>query len=269
MDEVAQYNSERWQALADADALFTRPALDLTTASARERIDAEGLFGEIAGKDVLCLASGGGQQSAAFALLGANVTVLDLAKAQLERDRQAAAHYGRTVTTVQGDMRDLSALAPASFDIVYQPYSLGFVPDARIVFTQVAKVLRPGGIYYFANSNPFYTGLTEADWNGEGYTLKLPYQDGLEIVTPDPEWVYERDDKAQPRGEINACREYRQTLSRLLNSLFDLGFILRHISDSKHLNPDLNAEPGTWDHLNAIAPIWLAYWLQYRPDCKP
>ena len=45
------------------------------------------LIDKIAGKGVLCLAGGGGQQSAAFALLGAKVTVLDFSETQLERDK--------------------------------------------------------------------------------------------------------------------------------------------------------------------------------------
>lgn len=263
MDEVARYNIERWQSLADAEALFTRPALDLTPDSAREFLDAEGLLGEMAGRDVLCLASGGGQQAPAFALLGTRVTVFDLSEAQLERDRKAAAHYRLDITTVQGDMRDLSSLASAAFDTVYQPYSLGFVPDARVVFAQVARVLRPGGLYYFATSNPFTCGLSTGDWNGEGYTLRLPYVDGRGVVTPDPDWVYARSSKALPA--VRESREYRQTLSKLLNSLIGLGFTLLHVSDSKHIYPDIYAEPGTWDHLNAIAPAYLAYWLRYQP----
>lgn len=266
MDEVARYNIERWQALVEADALFTRPALDLTPTSAREKVDAEGLLGDLAGKEVLCLAGGGGQQSAAFALLGANVTVLDLSEAQLERDRLAAAHYGHTIRTLQGDMRDLSSLAPASFDIVHQPHSLGFVPDCRVVFTEVARVLRPKGLYFFAISNPFYAGLTERDWNGEGYNLNKPYTDGAEILLPDAEWVYERAAiQKQETPPIQATREYRQTFSKLLNSLLDLQFTLLHVSDDKDLNPDPSAEPGTWDHLLSIAPVWLAFWLRYQP----
>jgi 2-polyprenyl-3-methyl-5-hydroxy-6-metoxy-1,4-benzoquinol methylase len=263
LDEIALWNRERWQGLADADALFTRPALNLTAASAREMVDAEELFGETAGKNVLCLAGGGGQQSAAFALLGANVTVFDLSEAQLERDRQAAAHYHLAVNTIQGDMRDLSALPPAAFDIVYQPFSLGFIPDSSVVFRQVSRVIRPGGIYYFAIANPYYCGLTEADWNGEGYVIKSPYVDGAEIVTPDPDWVYARS--SHPLPALRESREYRQTLSNLLNSLIVSGFLLMRLSDSKHLNPDLGAEPGTWDHRNAFAPAWLALWLRYHP----
>jgi hypothetical protein len=82
---VAHYNTERWQALVEAGALFTRPWLDLDADSARQRIDPTNLIGEVRDKEVLCLAGGGGQHSAAFALLGARVTVVDLSAGQLER----------------------------------------------------------------------------------------------------------------------------------------------------------------------------------------
>ena len=39
MDEVAAFNQARWRALAEADALYTRPALNLDVASARARVD--------------------------------------------------------------------------------------------------------------------------------------------------------------------------------------------------------------------------------------
>src|SRR5829696_5371643 len=108
MDEIARYNIQRWQALVEANALFTRPALDLDISSARGRVDPEGRLGDLAGKVVLCLACGGGQQSVAFALLGANQTVADLSKTQLQRDDEAAAHYSIDVKIVQADIRDLS-----------------------------------------------------------------------------------------------------------------------------------------------------------------
>src|SRR3712207_7981831 len=49
-----------------------------------------------------------------------------------------SAHYHVAIEAVQGDMRDLSRFA-AAFDLVWQPYSLNFVPDARAVFGQVAR----------------------------------------------------------------------------------------------------------------------------------
>src|SRR5215213_8220750 len=153
MDDVARHNKARWEALAKAGIEFSRPWLSLDRDSIREKLDRQGLLGELKGKNVLCLASGGGQQSAAFALLGADVTVLDFCETQLERDRQAAADYGIFVTTVLGDMRDLSALKRSYFDIVWQPPSINNVPEGRKVIEEASRVLKQGGFYYLEFGN--------------------------------------------------------------------------------------------------------------------
>jgi SAM-dependent methyltransferase len=266
MDEITRYNRERWKALVGADAVYTRAALNLDDAAARESLDPEGRMGSVAGKDVLCLACGGGRQSAAFALLGARVTVFDLSEDQLRRDEEAAAHYGLDIRTRQGDMRDLSCFAESAFDIVYHAYSLGFVPDARAVFRQVARVIRPGGLYHFHCANPFYLGLTERDWDGAGYALKCPYVDGAEVTYEDQDWVYDRDKVDAP---VPPPREYRHALSTLVGGLAERGFALLHVSDYSGFDPDPEAEPGTWDHFVSVAPPWLGFWASYRPDVLP
>ena len=266
MDELTKYNMTRWKALVEADALFTRPALSLDPISAQHMLDPDGRLGDVASKDVLCLACGGGQQSVAFALLRANVTVFDLSEAQLNRDREAAAHFNVDIKILQGDMQDLSQFEDAVFDIVYHTYSLGFVPNARVVFQQVARVLRPGGIYHFMCSNPFFLGLQEKDWNGKGYTIKHPYVNGAEITYEDQEWVY---DRSKSGVAIPAPREFRHTLSALINGLVEQRFIIQHVSDYSSFNPDPTAKPGTWSHLISIAPPWLSFWASYRPDVLP
>lgn len=67
-DDVQQYNYRRWQALASVDAVYTTPVLDLDVNSAASYLQLErlGISEELQGKKVLCLASGGGQQSVAF-----------------------------------------------------------------------------------------------------------------------------------------------------------------------------------------------------------
>lgn len=262
MDEIAQYNQARWKELVRANALFTRPKLNLGAESARKLLDIDAQLKDVAGKTVLCLACGGGQQSVAFALLGARVTVFDLSAEQLERDRKAAEHYGLDVEIRQGDMRDLSAFEPESFDIVYHAYSLSFVPDAEAVFREVARILRRGGIYHFNCANPFVMGVGLNDWNGEGYVLKKPYIDKARISSEDQDWVYDRNDSDAIPGPI----EYRHTLSSLLNGLIKNKFIISHVSDDCDLYPDEKAEPGSWDHLVAFAPPWLSIWAYYRPD---
>src|SRR5262249_45241075 len=145
----------------------------------------------------------------------------------------------------------------AAFDIVWHPYSINFIPDVQVVFRQVARILRREGFYYLQHSNPFLAGMTERDWNGAGYVLKHPYVQGAEITYADQPWVYERAGSTDP---LPAPREYRHTLSTIINGLIAHGFVIQHISDSSDIISDLSAEPGTWDHFVAYVPLWLALW---------
>ena len=47
-------------------------------------------------------------------------------------------HYGYNVTTIQGDMRDLSDLADESFDLVYGTGTC-YIPDVHEVFVGVVE----------------------------------------------------------------------------------------------------------------------------------
>jgi SAM-dependent methyltransferase len=125
----------------------------------------------VQGKNVLCLAGGGGQHSAVFSLLGADVTVLDLTPEQLDKDQKVAQHYGYKVTTIQGDMRDLSIFPVACFDRVYQPISSLFVPNLQEVYSEVARILKHGGLYFADYAVPLLYMAENKGWDGKGYTL--------------------------------------------------------------------------------------------------
>lgn len=262
-DEIYLYNYARWEALAKANALFTRPNLELDKKSAREylELDRFGVSSDLTGKNVLCLASGGGQQSAAFALLGAVVSVFDISPSQLERDKAAAEHYGVEISLYQGDMRDLSCFDSNSFDMIWHPYSLTFIPDSRVVFHEVSRIIREGGLYHLMCANPFFSGLTHNDWNGEGYLLKLPYNDESVTSYPDQEWVY---DQSQSFSKIQEPKEYTQTLSRIMNGLIKEGFVLDYFCEVKSNDSELL--PGSWEHFQSIAPPWFEFIWYYNPN---
>jgi SAM-dependent methyltransferase len=262
VDELASFNKARWEEIAGADSEYTRPWLDLDAATARARLDPEGLLGEPVEKEVLCLANGGGQQSTAFGLLGARVTVLDLSETQLERDRLAATHHGLSIKTVQGDMRDLSCFGDDSFDVVWHAYSINFVPDARVVFREVARVLRPSGLYHLGFANPYTVAVDEDAWDGESYPLRHPYLDGVEVsaLFP-PHWdVTAADGMVR---QIASPREFRHTLGRMVNGLVGQGFVILRMGEETSSDP--NPIPGTWEHFKSVAAPYLSLWARFQP----
>ena len=134
----------------------------------------------LAGTDVLCLASGGGQQAPVLAAAGATVTVLDNSPRQLAQDRLVADRDGLELTTVLGDMRDLSAFADASFDLVFNPVSNVFCPDLAPVWRECYRVLRPGGelLTGFMNPDVFIFDADASENRGELVVRHaLPYSD--------------------------------------------------------------------------------------------
>jgi len=260
MDDIARTNRERWNALARANVQYSQPFLDFTTEQAEAYIFRHGVIKDVKGKRVLCLASGGGQDSAALGLLGADVTVLDLSDVQLERDRQAADYHGYHVTTLHGDMRDLSAFADATFDLVWQVYSLNFVPSVKPVFREVARVLQPGGIYFVQFHNPFTQSLDNESWNGEAYPLKDRYLDGADLTFLFPNWDVEQQDGSTVR--LDSPHEFRHALSTVLNTLVSSGFNLLGLWE--WMRSDKDPEPGSWAHFTQIAPPYLSTFWQRK-----
>jgi len=262
VDEIAQYNRGRWNELAEAGVAYARPYLDLGEASARDLVDPDGVIGEVKDRDVLCLAGGGGQQSAGFCILGANVTVFDISEVQLEHDRQAASHYGLDLRTIQGDMRDLSVFEDDSFDVVWHGHSINFVPDAREVFRQVVRVLRPDGVYHVSCANPYFINVEPEGWKGDGYRLWDTYHDG-EIEIANPYWTFSDPDGVDKR--VRGPREFRHTLETLVNGMIELGLNVVKIREVTDYDRNAELEPGTWPHFQSIAPPYLTFWAVYRP----
>ncbi len=103
-------------------------------------------FGELSGKRVLGLASGGGQQMPVFAAAGAVCTVLDYSPRQLASERIVAAREGYAIDIVHADMTRPLPFADAAFDLVFHPVSNCYVREVRPVFAECFRVLKPGGV---------------------------------------------------------------------------------------------------------------------------
>lgn len=190
-DEIVAHNSLAWDREVAGGNEWTVPVGSDVIARARHGDWSVVLVGhrparrdwfpaDLRGLNVLCLASGGGQQGPVLAAAGARVTVFDASAAQLARDREVAEREGLEVRTAQGDMRHLSAFADGSFDMVVHPVSNVFCPDIRPVWAECARVLRPGGslLAGFMNPDVFIFDAEAMDARAELVVRHpLPYSD--------------------------------------------------------------------------------------------
>ena len=103
-------------------------------------------FGDLAGKKVLGLASGGGQQMPVFAALGADCTVLDYSERQLASERMVAKREGYEISIIRADMTKRLPFADDSFDLIFHPVSNCYVEEVCPIFRECFRVLKSGGI---------------------------------------------------------------------------------------------------------------------------
>lgn len=188
--DILSHNREAWNKEVAEGNIWTRPVDSLRIVNARKgdwtvlltptiSVPKE-WFGAVWGKNLLCLASGGGQQGPILAAAGAKVTVFDNSPAQLAQDRFVAEREGLPITLEQGDMRDLSRFPDRTFDIIFHPVSNIFVDDVRIVWKECFRVLKDGGMLLSGFVNPilYIFDLEEADRSGNMVVrYKIPYSD--------------------------------------------------------------------------------------------
>lgn len=239
MSSIHDHNRRAWDSLVRQKQKFTTPARDDEFAQPVASLDGAGWLGEVRGRRVLCLASGGGRQGALFAAAGAQVTVVDISPAMLALDRQVAAERGLEVRTVEASMDDLSALADASFDLVSQPVSTCYVPAIVPVYREVARVTAPGGLYISQHKQP---GSLQMDIrpSARGYEILEPYY----RTGPLP------DVAGSPHRESGTL-EFLHRWEELLGELCRAGFVVEDVLEPFHATPD--AEPGTFRHRSRYA----------------
>jgi SAM-dependent methyltransferase len=188
--------------------------------------------------DILCLASGGGQQAPILAAAGATVTVLDNSPRQLAQDRFVADRDGLELRTVLGDMRDLGALADGSFDLIFNPVSNVFCPDLAPVWRECNRVLRPGGALLTGFMNPdVFIFDADASENRDELVVRhaLPYSDITHLTVTERERLWGPD----------APVEYSHSLTEQIGGQLEAGFVITGFRERPHhVGPTARFMPG-------------------------
>src|ERR687894_2233957 len=201
-------------------------------------------FPEVRGADLLCLASGGEQQAPILAA-GSNVTVLNNSPRQLAQDRSVADRESLTLETVEGDMRNLSAFADGSFDLVFHPVSNLFVPEVRPVWREAFRVLRRGGtlLVGFLNPTVYIFDLDLADTTGE---LQVKYELPYAATTS----LGEEELKRQlDRGDT---LEFSHKLEDQIGGQTEAGFLVPGLYEDHHRDNPIAAHMPTFVATRAI-----------------
>lgn len=226
---IQEYNSEAWDKEVERGISWSIPVSSAIIEKARNGVWEVVLtpkrnvprewFGDIRGKDVLCLASGGGQQAPILAAAGATVTSFDNSAKQLEQDRFVAERDGLMIRLEKGDAADLSRFADESFDLIFNPCSNCFMPKLEPVWRECYRVLRRGGTMLVGFTKPdifIFDRKTEEEKGVLKVRHSLPYSD-LESIG---------DDERAEILESGRPLEFSHTLEEQIGGQIAQGFVV-------------------------------------------
>ena len=125
------------------------------------------VLGDGAGKDILELGCGAAQWAILLAGQGARVVGLDNSDRQLEHARAAVDAAGVDVELVRSAAEALP-FPDARFDVVFCDHGAMSFADPLVVVPEVARVLRPGGLFAFSHTTPLAWICTDEEDNTVG-----------------------------------------------------------------------------------------------------
>lgn len=173
-------------------------------------------LGDIRGKSLLGLASGGGQQIPLFTAAGAICTVLDYSENQLKSEELVAKREGYPVTIICADMSKPLPFDDASFDIIFHPVSNCYIEKVEPVFLECYRVLKPGGILLCGLD----IGINYAvDDQEERIVNPLPFNP---LTNEENRRQCEREDSGY---------QFSHTIGEQIGGQLKAGFTLTHIDD--------------------------------------
>lgn len=231
-----EHNRRSWNSGAMSTSVWAQPVDSATIAAARAgRWDVlltpktpvpKAWLADVERQDVLCLASGGGQQAPMLAAAGARVVSFDLSDEQLRKDRLVAEREGLSIRCVRGDMADLGCFAAASFDLVFHPASNVFAGSLPPIWRECHRVLRPGGTLLSGFMNPavFMFDHDEADATGElTVRYSLPYSDEASLPAP----------RLAAKIEAGEPLEFGHSLESQIGGQTDAGFVIAGLYEDR------------------------------------
>ena len=172
-------------------------------------------FGEIKGKKILGLASGGGQQMPIFAALGGICTVLDYSKQQLESEKMVAEREQYEIEIIRADMTKPLPFPDESFDLIFHPVSNCYVQEVKPIFKECYRILKKGGI--------LLSGLDN------GINFIVDEETESKIVHSLPFDPLKNPDQMEELQKEDSGVQFSHTMEEQLGGQLEAGLILTHL----------------------------------------
>ncbi|WP_325892528.1 class I SAM-dependent methyltransferase [Grimontia sp. NTOU-MAR1] len=193
-----------------------------------ERPNLQAMLGDIEGKKVLDLGCGSGVYADYFLRKGAeSVTCLDFSVEMVDIVKNKFSD--RVSTYVQDLLEGLPKEVKRQYDVIVCPLVIHYLKDITALFSDVYRVLKPGGSMAFSTHHPFAD--FECSASGNYFDTELVQEEWNTVGTP------------------VQVTFYRRPLVEITNAVTNAGLSITQISEGQVSGAIKQASPETYERL--------------------
>lgn len=228
---MEEESGKLWDEEAHSFAEFTRSGRDIY----REHFNNPAFFsfvGSVNGKRMLDAGCGEGSNTRWFADQGAEMVGVDISPKVIDLALEVERKLPRGIEYEAKPLSDLSCFAKSSFDLVVSTMVFMNVPDIGKAFSEIFKILKPGGSLFFSILHPCFR-TPGYNWNEydnnlgrltvADYFAGKPFYSGVDAGDKIP------GSANKPFKDI----VFTRTISDYINTLIKVGFVIGKIEEPR------------------------------------
>lgn len=223
MDNYIEINKQSWNGRLEAHLASDFYDMDgfLKGNSSLNKIELD-LLGDIKGKKILHLQCHFGQDTISFSRMGAEATGVDLSDKAIEKGQEIAQELNTNTKFISCNIYDLPEHLDEQFDTVFTSYgTISWLPDLNKWGALIAKYLKPGGQFIFAEFHPVVWA-----WDDDFKEIKY-YYNNVAPITEEESGTYA--DKNADIKQAYVC--WNHGIGEVVNSLIKNGLVIEDLQE--------------------------------------
>ena len=222
--------------------------------------------GDVSGLTLLHLQCHFGLDTLNWARLGARVTGVDISGVSIDRARKLASELDIPATFVRANVLDIDSQLDGQFDRVFTSFgALCWIGDLEAWGRVIARVLKPGSVFYISEFHPLMDTLQQArpiNENSDAYP-EYPYFGGGVPLRFDPQG--DDSDYAEPSFTSEETTfEWFHPVSEVIEALIGAGLALERFREYpfatyRARRGMVQGDDGLWRLPPNVVPLPLMY----------
>lgn len=214
-------------------------------------------LGDVSGKRILNLLGSKGNKAVCFALLGADVTVVDISSENQRYALELADEAGVFISYLVSDALDIDENKLSTFDIIILEMGvLHYFLDLHPLFNKVAKLMNETSVFILRDYHPFISKVL--DFENGTHTVQGDYFND-NCVEVDVAYAHLLTETQRQDLKGNVIR--RWTIAETINALINSGLSIQKMNEDKGIrwafpknapNGIENRLPGTYTILSTL-----------------